>query len=522
MAGKPIAVIDIGSNSMHLIVARICQNGTFEQLDSHKVTTRLAAHLDAVGNLSEQGLLILLAALKEMKGIASGYSPDFRVIATHATRTAKNRRTVISRAYSEVGLSIEVIDGLEEARLSSLGMSAALSLKNCSFLGLDIGGGSTEIIFRSAQGLLERSASLQLGTVALQRMFMTNEGPTDIELKRLKEILHYKITPLASEVAELIKEKDRIAIACSGTAKAVGNLICQMKSNKSLEDANAYVFTDQELKKLIDELEKLRSPKAIRSRFQVDKDRSEVVLVGAEILGAITSHLNISKWSVSTYGLREGIVLDSANMNELDTALNHPRMAAVKNFAKRYRVDEAQAHRVEKFASTLYDQIGSVLPGSGALKKDESLFIKASSWLHEIGKFVGYSKYHKHSHYLIANGTLQGFTEKEKFAIALICRYHRKKNPVVTKDDFEAFTEAEAIRLASLAGILRLSASLARGRRNAIQDIQCTLRGQSIHLEILASKELDPDVELARIEEELAALDAVFNKTILVSKRAVS
>lgn len=522
MAGKPIAVIDIGSNSMHLIVARICPNGTFEQLDSHKVTTRLAAHLDAVGNLSEQGLNILLSALKEMKGIASGYAPDFRVIATHATRTSKNRRSIISRAFSEVGLSIEVIDGLEEARLSSIGMSAALSLKNRSFLGLDIGGGSTEIIFKSAQGLMERSASLQLGTVALQRMFQSADGPSDIELKRLKEILHYKITPLASEVSELIKEKDRIAIACSGTAKAAGNLIFQMKFNKPLEDANAFVFTNTELQELVKELEKLRSPKLIRDKFQTDKDRSEVVLVGTEILLAITNHLNIPCWSVSTYGLREGIVLDSANIAEHHFELNNPRMTAIKKFAKRYRVDEPQAQRVEAFAISVYDQIGQALPGSGALNKDESLLLRASSWLHEIGKFVGYSKYHKHSHYLIANGALQGFTEKEKFAIALICRYHRKKVPVITKEDFESFSESEALRLATLSGILRLSASLARGRRNAIQDIQCAIRGHSIHLEILASKELDPDVELARIDEEIPALDAVFNKTILVSKRAIS
>ncbi|MEI8025403.1 MAG: Ppx/GppA phosphatase family protein [Pseudomonadota bacterium] len=522
MATKPIAAIDIGSNSMHLIVARMCPNGTFEHLDSHKVTTRLAAYLDSSGKLSEEGINVLLKTLQEMKSIASGYDPEFRVIATHATRTSKNRKTIIARAYQELGLSIEVIDGLEEARLASLGMASSLSLKNQSFLGLDIGGGSTEIIYRNAQKQLERCASLQIGTVALQKMFESEEGPTDLELKRLKEILHNKITPLASEVESMPRDTTRLAVACSGTAKAAANLIHQMKFGRPLLDANAFVFNATELHELTASLESLRSPKAIRAKYTLDKDRSEVVLVGMEILVAITDHLKISKWSVSTYGLREGIILDSAQQAEASSDSFDPRMESIRSFARRYRVDEPQVERVQNFAVSIYNQIGHQTAGYNVLQKDELLLLKAGSWLHEVGKFVAYSKYHRHSHYLIANGTLQGYTEKERLAIALICRFHRKRNALINKDDFESFTEPEAKRIVTLSAILRLSASLARGRRECIQSVQATVQGSNLVLEVVAARDQNPDVELARVREELFVLESGLQKTILISRRSIS
>lgn len=522
MAPKPIAAIDIGSNSMHLIVARMCANGTFEHLDSHKVTTRLAAYLDASGKLSEEGISVLLNTLREMKAIASGYDPEFRVIATHATRTSKNRKTIISRAYNELGLSIEVIDGLEEARLASLGMASSLSLKNQAFLGLDIGGGSTEIIFRNAQKQLERCASLQIGTVALQKMFESEEGPTDAELKLLKEILHNKITPLASEVQNLTRDSSRLAVACSGTAKAAANLIHQINFGRPLLDANAFVFSAHELHELAASLESLRSPKAIRSKYTLDKDRSEVVLVGMEILLAITDHLKISKWSVSTYGLREGIILDSAQQGDSKSDTLDPRMESVRSFARRYRVDELQVERVQNFAVSIFTQIDHLIPGFKALQKDELLLLKAGSWLHEVGKFVAYSRYHRHSHYLIANGTLQGYTEKERMVIALMCRFHRKRSAIINKDDFESFTEIEAKRVIALSAILRLSASLARGRRDCIKAVQVTAQGNNLHLEVIAAKDQNPDVELARVKEEMFALEAGLQKSILLSRRSIS
>jgi len=521
-SARPIAAIDIGSNSVHLIVARICDNGTFEQLDSHKVVTRLAAHLDSSGKLTPEGIEVLLASLRRMKTIASGYEPDFKVIATHATRTAKNRKLVIDRVQNELGLSIEIIDGLEEARLAGLGMSAGLSIQNKPFIGLDIGGGSTEIVIRAINGALESSASLQLGTVALQKMFDIELGPSEEQVKRLQEILHFKLTPLASEIKHLTKDQNRIAVACSGTAKSVANLIHQMKFGKVLMDANAFMFTAAELSELTQQLSKMRKPRDIRERFQIEKDRSEVILVGTQILNAVTQHLGISKWHVSTFGLREGIIIDSANSAQNSTESADPRMESIKNFARRYRVDEFQAERVKAFCLIIYPQLRKVLPGAEILNKDESLLLRASSWLHEVGKFIAYSKYHKHSHYLISNGTLQGFTEKERLAIAAICRFHRKKGPHLEREEFDSFSELESQRIGILTGILRLATSLSRGRRDVIQNVNIKVHQDSLHIEILANGDEAPDVELARLEEEKDALEKTFAKKITFSKPLLS
>ena len=483
-----IGVIDIGTNSCHLLVADIGRQGEIAVLDTDKIPLRLGRHLNAQGELSAEGIANTKVAVERMKEICKGYRAEVKAVATHAVRSAVNQHELIQAVQDSCGVLIDPIDGIEEARLIFLGMRFGLSLDQRSCLGIDIGGGSTEIICGTNTGI-DYAASLKLGAVTLSMRFLSDE-PTDYEIEELKEFI---TTELESNIVPHAQLEFTTAIVSSGTGKALAMIDHYLRSGKTLKDVNGYVLAHENLMQIMTRMEELRTPAAIEQAFALDPARAEIILAGGLILKKISKWFRIREWKISTCCLREGIVVDTYEHcgDHYDT-----RWRGVQAVYEKFKCDQRQARRVLNFALNLLQSLPRrILPAVEIMQLSELL--SAATWLHEVGKIIGHERYHRHSYYIILHSTLLGFNQREKEIIARVARHHRKSPP--DKITHLSKTDNDVIRL--LSAILRIAVAGFRRRRNTILGVKISDQGLLTFVFYYADKNF-PAVEMFNLRGE--------------------
>lgn len=294
-----VAAIDVGTNSIRLLVAEINGVGELTVLDRFRVPLRLGRRLNPEsGYLDKRAIDDTVAALLDMKLIAKRHRADVvRAVCTHAIRASSNASEIINRLKNHTKLDIEIIDGKEEARLSGLAMIIGLKLKG-SVLGVDVGGGSTDFSYYE-NGVAKKLESIPLGVVSLSG-FMMDPSTVDQHIKKL-------IDPIEKEWKQLPFD---VAACCSGSAKTVAYLHQGLKKNNGNRLFHNYVLTREDVRFVLNHLMELRTPKAISTRWRLSFHRAQLALAGAKIFYHLGEALDVKEWRVSAYGLREGIVLD--------------------------------------------------------------------------------------------------------------------------------------------------------------------------------------------------------------------
>ncbi len=308
-----IAIIDIGTHSVHLVVARINSQNKIEILASQKEKLQLGKLLDEQNLFSKETMDRVLEVIQNMKKVCLSYSAQIRAVATYAFRKAKNSPLLVEKIYSQTGIKIEIIDGLEEAYYTYLGICYSLpSAEQRICLAVDIGGGSSEVILAS-EGQISHSISLDLGAVVLSHQHFAQRIPTLREVENLKAEISHQIKSIPAKMKNL---KYELAIASSGTAKTLAT-VNQIQSNFSLGN-KVYnpAFTSKDLAQVVEQLSQLRCPKKIRDHFLLSKKRAEVLLAGALILQEISLLFEVENWTISSSNLREGLIMDSYQKRE--------------------------------------------------------------------------------------------------------------------------------------------------------------------------------------------------------------
>ncbi|MFK7824223.1 MAG: Ppx/GppA phosphatase family protein [Oligoflexales bacterium] len=515
---QPIAAIDIGTNSVHLLIAKRNEDGHIRILDTDKAVLRLGEDLDADNMLVPAAFDKTIKALKQMQAIASSYQPVYRVVATHATRSARNHRDFFQKIYDESGIHVSLIDGEEEARLVSLGMQEGLALKGKTFLGVDIGGGSTEIII-CQDHRVSLVRSLELGAVSLNKSFLKGRSIKKEHIKNLEHEVQLKLGPLCEHVSKL---KFDCAVICSGAAKTLAQMHSQEFQEKKLDDANGYHLKVEEIKQLTNSLHKLRNPKQIKDRWHLDEDRAHIILAGSSILNQISKLFAVDEWIISGYGLREGLVLDTiARLHGPQTkGFDDIRWKNILALGKKYEINQDYAKQVSKLALEIFDQLGKIRPSytkeaSGVQISDRGI-LKAAAWLHECGKSISYSKYHKHSLYLIANSRLMGFSQKERQMIGLVARFHRKGKANLKHYDCRELSGKNCKRINFLASILRIAAAANRTRQGHITSIELHQIDRSLEFVFQTGSQHAPEVDLYKICKEKKFFEETIDHTVLL------
>lgn len=445
MNNELFATIDLGSNSFRLLIAKVREDKILAPVDQIKETVRLAAGLDEENRLSDEAIDRGLGVLSRFAERIVGFKKSrVRAVATSTLRVAVNANKFIEAANKILGFNVEVISGLEEARLIYIGATHSLAYSLSKRLIIDIGGGSTEFILGKGYDP-EIMESMTIGCVSYNQRYFHDGNLTKANFDNAIFSARSRI-----QVMEHMLEKRNweSVVGTSGTAKTFYDLC--------MENNLAEQITLPALYKLKDLLIECKNIDNCTLNGLKD-DRKPVVAGGLAIMIAIMEELRIESMTIADGALREGVMYDL-----LGRRTNHDlRVATVENLKKRYEIDEEQSKRVSQVALSLYNNIIKVT------SKDAGI-IKLLSWateLHEIGLSISHNDYHKHGAYILANADLAGFSRPEQKILADLVRAHRG-NLLKIMDILNS--KAEQYKFLLMILVFRLSVILNRNRKSTI------------------------------------------------------
>ncbi|MCB2199713.1 Ppx/GppA family phosphatase [bacterium] len=404
------AIVDLGSNSFHLVVAKLV-GSQLRVLDRMKEVIKLGEGLQPDGSISPEHHGKAVRVLTDFGQRIKGFeSEQVRVIGTSALRNAKKAKGFIDQAESLLGFPLEVISGQEEARLIYLGVTLGLQAADRRQLVIDIGGGSTELILGKS-GVPTALDSIEIGNISLsKRVFGDNDLTTSLFLNAVQEVDRRL---LASNLLQDGIETDwEIAIGASGTMRAMETilknlgLVKQGVTRKGLETIIDTVIQHGGMKKMM-----------ING---LNPERAGTFPGALAILFALFQRFNINYMQVSQSGIREGLLYDLAKVSHF----HDRRSETLLQMMDYYGVDKGQAQRIEQFIQHYLPQI---TPAIELDKKKASLLLTSAAKLHEIGKSISFRGYHKHGAYIARYTTMPGFTKREQGQVGFLILNQRKR-----------------------------------------------------------------------------------------------
>lgn len=438
---RELAALDLGSNSFHLLVVQ-ARDDRIQVVDRIKEMVRLAEGLDADDNLTEPVAQRALACLERLGQRLRDLPPEnVRVVATHTLRRAGNAAGFMARAEAALGHTVEVISGREEARLIYLGVSHALEDQHERRLVVDIGGGSTELIL-GRQFRAERMDSLYMGCVGLSRAYFADGK---LRADRFQAAVNHARRELEPVRRAYRKAGWDTAAGASGTILAAQEILKRMGRDQG-------GITSSGLAEIRRALLRARNVSRL-SLPGLPAERTAVFAGGLAILYAIFEALDLERLQATGGALREGVIHDLlGRVQHRDV-----RESTVHDLMSRYHVDQRHARRVRDSALGL---LGQAAAGWGLTDPDDRLLLGWAANLHEIGRDIAHSQYHRHGGYLLRHMDMPGFSNWDQRRLAALVRAHRRKFPM----DDPGFTGAEGVRLVHLAVLLRLAVVLHRSR----------------------------------------------------------
>jgi exopolyphosphatase / guanosine-5'-triphosphate,3'-diphosphate pyrophosphatase len=473
-ADRFLAAIDVGTNSIHMVVVKIQPTiPAFTIIAKEKATVRLGDRDPSTGMLTLEAMARATVALRRCQEIAARMNAeDIVAVATSAVREAPNGHLFLAQVEAELGLTINLISGQEEARRIYLGVLSGMELNNQPHVAIDIGGGSTELILGDGQDPRSLS-STKVGAVRLSAELIKTDPISNGEFNYLQAFVKGMLERAVEEIRANLKpgEKPRM-IGTSGTIETLAIIHAREKLGIVPTPLNGYQFSLKDLREIINRLRKLNY--AERSVVPgMSERRSEIIVAGAVILQEAMTLLGIEQIMICERALREGVVVDWMLTHGLiEDRLRFQssiRQRSVLKTAQKYGVKLEHSERVAAFAMELFDQTKGTLHDWGAEARE---LLWASAILHNCGHFIGHSAHHKHSYYIIRNSDLLGYTEVEVETIANLARYHRKSEPKKKHDTYRNINSKLYRRMVDqLHPLLRLAVAMDRRQIGAIAQV---------------------------------------------------
>ncbi len=490
-----LAAVDLGSNSFHMVVARY-SHGQLVILDRLREMVRLAAGMGDSGRLDDTATDRALRCLERFgQRLRAMRADSVRVVGTNALRRAKRKRWFLEHARAALGHPIEIISGLEEARLIYSGVAHTSPMNPDKRLVIDIGGGSTEIVIGEGFDplLLE---SLSVGCVGLSANFFDDGRISAKRLERARTAVRLELEP----VQEAFRKMGWLQVfGSSGTVRVISDVLHRLNPDSphvTLDNLNA--LAERVIAAgHVDELD----------LADVDAERAPVFPAGLAILLEVVENFGIDRVRVAEGAMREGLLYDLMGRFTNEDA----RVRSVRAMEKRYHIDEMQADRVEATALGLLEQVESDWGLEDPLAES---VLRWAARLHETGLDIAHSKYHRHSAYLLEHADMPGFPREEQLLLAALVGGHRRQLSVASLEDLLPPWD----RLAEfLIVILRLAVLLHRGRSpQPLPDVRLTVKSRNITLELPQRWIKEHPLTLEDLEQERAYLkEAGFRLSIV-------
>jgi exopolyphosphatase/guanosine-5'-triphosphate,3'-diphosphate pyrophosphatase len=452
-----LAAIDIGTNSIHLVVARVNGPQGLEVLDREKEMVRLGSGGGDMKQLDAGAIERGIATLARFRKVADVQGAAVTAVATSAVREAENRNVFLKRARAEAGVRIDIISGVEEARLIHLGVLQAVPVFDQRILLCDIGGGSTELLLgRKGEALAARS--MKLGSIRLTERFF--DSPK-VQAGAVDSCRRHVRATISSFSRDARRYGFDVAVGSSGTIGALCSMAVARRDEPAPRTWNNFVLSRDDLAAVVKSLVKAPTVSARAKLPGVDPIRADIILAGALILEQVFEEFGIERMTFSDYALREGVLLDAWQRHHGGSLhhLSDLRRSSVVHLGELMDEDPSHSARVARLALELFDATSN-LHGLG---DDAREYLEAAALLCNVGLFVSHAAHHRHSYYLIRNSDrLTGFTDREIELIALIARYHRKGLPKLTHPEFAVLGKSDQRLVVCCAGLLRICIGLDR------------------------------------------------------------
>ncbi|MUT64472.1 Ppx/GppA phosphatase family protein [Paenibacillus sp. NEAU-GSW1] len=470
MTENRIGIIDIGSNSVRLVIYERTAGGAHRVIDGGKRPARLSERIDDNGALTREALVELFATLNHFRLIcAHNQVGHVRAVATAAIRNATNQQEVLSAIRSECGFEVELLSGEDEASFGFLGMINAMDVHD-GFL-VDIGGGSTEVsLFRGRE--LVRSISFPFGCVSLHRRFA---GKGELNAEGLQS-LERMVAEVVKSAGWLTASPGLPLIGVGGTARALGK-IHQAAVKYPFSQTHNYPLTGSAVDELFTEL--FNTPLDKRRKFPgLSKDRADVIVPGIAVLRVLFRSLKTTHYRICGSGLRDGLF----HATRFPGRPRHqdPLSFSVQNISALHQAAPPQhTMQVNRLALQLYDELRPIHLFAGR----ERLLLDAASSLFRIGASIDYYDYAKHTFYLIVNSHLNGLSHREILMIAAIASYKSKSRVRQQLAEYkELLNDSDFEAIYKLGMLLQLSAALDRSETQAIGRLETECKSNQMLL----------------------------------------
>lgn len=510
-----IAALDLGSNSFHLLVADVHPDGTFEAVTREKEMLRLGDEVGREGRISPATSDRAVASIRRLRQLADAAGAQEVIAkATSAIRTAANGSELVDRIEAEAGVEVEVISGLEEARLIFAAVRASLVLEPAPALCVDIGGGSVEVMIGDAAGL-RWATSLPLGVGRLTAELVRHDPPTKADRTALEERVREELAPFVDEIRT---RAPRMAVGTSGTINDLARLAAAGDDTEIPASANGMRVHVDQLAALQRRILKMSTAERRRLPGIEDK-RAELLPAGVTLLLTMLDGFGVDEMTISDWALREGIVLDAVSAHDPDEWSDDPRAlrrSAVAGLARRCGSDAAHSQHVARLALSLFDQTRPLHELGDADRE----MLEYAAIVHDIGQHVSRKGHHRHAAYLVENAQLRGFSPDEVEFLATLVRHHRSGEPKTSEPRFAALDKGARERVRKLAALLRLADGVDRGRRGSVESLDVEIGTDLVVLRLHARD--DAELALWGVRRRRELFEKVFQRELeaIVARRA--
>jgi exopolyphosphatase/guanosine-5'-triphosphate,3'-diphosphate pyrophosphatase len=501
------AAIDIGSNSIRMLAAEAGPDGEFKELAASRHVVRLGENVFREGRLSQpamdlacQTLTLMAEEYRKLDVLA------VRAVGTSALRDATNRAEFLARATQILVTSVEVISGLEEARLIHLGVQARWPQPKRRILITDIGGGSAELIL-SDSGRMIDAFSRPLGAVRLTELFLKGNPPDPRELARLEKHIQERIAAAVERIGTAPIER---MVATSATAAAA---ICAANGVRRAKRAMAdrFLATAAQIRRLYLDASQ-RDLESRRKMTGIGPKRAEIIVAGVAVLNEVMTSLAIPRLYYSTAGVRDGIIADLVHrrVGREPDHLDGDERRVVRGLGRRYGTSANHARKVAQLAAMLFEglhPLHRLTPVYGRV-------LEAAAYLFNIGHYVNDSRHHKHSLYLVMNADIPGFTDRERLGIANLCRYHRKSMPQPTHTEFQTLDPEMRNAIVLLAPLLRIAVALDQSQEQKVERVEVSILDRAVELRLVS--EGDTDIEQWHASRTAEVFREVYGKQLTI------
>ncbi len=473
-----LAAIDIGTNSIHMVIVRVEEHRIFEIVDREKEMVQLGKGSLMRGRLTQEAIERGLAALKAFRQIADSHKVDQIICtATSAVRESSNGREFVRLVKKETGIDIRILSGTEEARMIMLAVRDVVDLKNQRALVVDIGGGSMELIVADARNIF-LTTSIKSGVIRLTERFMKSDPPLSKELKALKKWLGNKLDPLSRKIQDL---NPQIAVGTSGTMLALGELINQNRKGKRTKGRD--IITIEE----VEEINELLRESSLQERLKIpgmEPKRADQIVAGGALIEMMMEKCRVNELQLCDRALREGLIADYLiKLNPSVPAkiqARELRSRSVINLIHRWEIDRGHANHAAQIALQLYDALAEYHKQGPHVRE----LMEYTALLHDIGRVISYPRHQRHGWYIVKQSNLIGFKPEEIDVMAAAIMYHRGKKPRKKDIYMQGLRRKERRIVKLLTGILRVADGLDRQHNQSIIRIEARREGPD-HLAVM-------------------------------------